>query len=182
MSGNNNPFNLWHIQTHGILKPEGTLGTTAPSLGWWGACGRFSSWMWSPNALYPSFRNMGPASLEANGSKNHVTQSHWHGHLPSGRREASARSGAPRTPWFGRLTTEAQWNQADLKNIPEPLGIQFPGGDWADTLILQLVQMQMAVTILESSLVSQHPAQVSRLQSQVCPQQRAPSSQDKLYV
>lgn len=141
--------------------------------------------MWSPNSLCPSCRDTGPAYLEANGSKNHVSQSHWHGHLPSGRREASACSGAPRTPWFGRLTTEAQWNQADLKNNHEPLGIQVPGGYWADpklyTPILQLVQVQMAVTILESSLVSQHPAQVSRLQSQVCPQQRAPSSQEKLY-
>lgn len=36
-------------------------------------------------------------------------------------------------------------------------------------LILQLVKMQMAVPILESSLGSQHPAKASQLQEQVCP-------------
>lgn len=34
-------------------------------------------------------------------------------------------------------------------------------------LILQLVKMQMAVPILESSLGSQHPAKASQLQEQV---------------
>lgn len=78
MSENRNLLN----PLHGILKPEGHLGIAVPRLGRLGGLWEIQPLNVVSNLrlgvlgppLRPSFRNIAPACLEANGSKNQCSQ------------------------------------------------------------------------------------------------------------
>lgn len=155
MSGNN-LFNPWHIQNHGILKPEGSkpgdtkrvveiqLLNEAPKLGpgVLGPC------------LHPSFRNVAPAYLEANGSKTTWTRT-WLGNLWRATcpvvEESKCSFRGSEEPAVWAADCWGSMGQRRLKEKAGTFGIRFPGGFWADPKLHKL-PVQMAVISQKSQL------------------------------